>query len=181
MVTVSRSAHNKRLQQSMLRSAAEQQALSVMIKYKVILLILAMVLTGCAKSKTEFSVLPEDFAHRFDRLFLSEEPLRYQDNAALLKAIKIEQLSQSEKKIIRIKIKKFLSSGYKNRGYTKDSHLTGVASPYAFLRLQSIQLLGEIGEKEDINYIESLREKSDTEHPLFKEERNKAIEIIKAR
>ena len=152
-----------------------------MKKYKIILLVIVVFLIGCAKDKTEFNTLPTDFVYRFDMLFLSEEPLRYQDNVALLKAINIEQLNLSERKIIRIKLRKFLSHGCENRSYTKNSYLTGVASPCAFLRLESIQLLGDIGEKEDISFIESLWKQHKGDHSVFEENCNKAIEKLKKR
>ena len=152
-----------------------------MKKYKIILLVMVVLLAGCTKSKNESSALPADFVNRFNRLFLSEEPLRYQDNVAILKAIKIEQLNLSDQKIIRIKIKIFFSHGCQNRDYAKDSWMTGVASPCAFLRLQSIQLFGDVGENADVKFIEGLREQNVAEHPLFKEGCNKAIEKIKNR
>jgi len=124
------------------------------------------------------STLRTDFSTEFDRLFLSNEPLRYQDNVALLEAISIEELNIEEKKLIKAKIKQFLSIENQQREYTPDSQHTGVASEMAFLRLQAIQLLAEVGTSADVEFISKIIKNPEGEHPLFEEECIKAIEKI---
>ena len=124
------------------------------------------------------SILQSVFSTEFDRLFLSNEPLRYQDNVAFLDAIPVEELSTPEKDLLKTKLKLFLSLQNQDREYALDSVLTGVASVIAFLRLQAIQVLGEVGTREDVEFIQNLVSNPEGEHPLFEEECKKAIEKL---
>jgi len=125
------------------------------------------------------SDLPADFVERFDRMFLSSEPLRYQDNVALLDSIDAERLSALDRETVRSKLKSFLSARDVNRGYADDCMQTGVADPFAFLRLQSVRVLARVGAAEDVPFLRGLDTSRDAEHPLFKEEVQKAIELLK--
>lgn len=60
-------------------------------------------------------------------------------------------------------------------------HFTGIASPIAFLRLQSVRLLSEVGTKRDIDFVQNLDKNLEKEHPVFDEECEKAIEKLKNR
>jgi hypothetical protein len=57
---------------------------------------------------------------------------------------------------------------------------TGAASEIAFLRLQALQVLADIGTKEDAAFIRHLDARAD-EHPLFDEECRKAIKRLETR
>ena len=140
---------------------------------------------GCAKDAggpphVEMGLRP-DFSEEFDRLFLSEEPLRYQDNVQFLSFVRDAPLHQKEKAVVGAKLKRFLSSGSQDRPYAPDTQVTGVASPLAFLRLQAVQMLSEIGTREDAAFILSLDTQSREEHPSFDEECQKAVEKLRAR
>jgi hypothetical protein len=124
------------------------------------------------------SILQSDFSTEFDRLFLSNEPLRYQDNVAFLDTIPVEELSAAEKDLLKTKLKLFLSHKNQDREYAPDSELTGVASGIAFLRLQAVRVLGEIGTREDIEFIQNLETNPEGEHPLFETECKKTIEKL---
>ena len=153
---------------------------------KRILLILFVLLglIGCTQQYPQTptpknnSALRSDFSTEFDRLFLSNEPLRYQDNIAFLEAIRLEELSTAEKDLIRTKLKQFLSIENQNREYAPDSEHTGVASEIGFLRLQAIQVLVEVGTRKDVEFIQNLVNNPGREHPLFEDECNKAIEKL---
>jgi hypothetical protein len=127
------------------------------------------------------STLRYDFSTEFDRLFLSNEPLRYQDNIAFLEAIWLEELSTAEKDLISTKLKQFLSMENQNREYAPDSEHTGVASEIAFLRLHAVHVLAEVGTRKDVEFIQNLVNNPEREHPLFEDECNKAIEKLNDR
>ena len=138
--------------------------------------VVALGASGCRKDasrthsrKVDANLRP-DFESEFDRLFLSGEPLRYQDNVGFLKSIQVTALNPAEREIVRTKLKRFLSAKIEKREYAKDSEHTGVASEIAFLRLQALQLLALVGTREDIEFIENLDFSSEREHPLFSEE-----------
>ena len=143
-----------------------------------------MWLTGCTQQSQQpptpkiIITLRSDFSAEFDRLFLSNDPLRYQDNVAFLDAIRLEELSTTEKDLLKTKLKHFLSLENQNREYAPDSQHTGVASEIAFLRLQAVQVLGEVGIREDVEFIQNLVNYPEREHPLFEDECNKAIEKL---
>ena len=124
------------------------------------------------------SVLRSDFSTEFDRLFLSNEPLRYQDNVAFLDTIRLEELNTAEKNLIKTKLKQFLSIENQNREYAPDSEHTGVASEIAFLRLQAIQVLAEVGTRTDVEFIYNLVNNPEREHLLFEDECKKVIEKL---
>lgn len=160
--------------------------LSVMKRSLLILLVLSG-LFGCTQQYPQTpapiftSTLRNDFSREFDRLFLSNEPLRYQDNAAFLEDIRFEELNTAEKDLIRTKIIQFLSLENQDREYAVDSIHTGVASEIAFLRLQAIQVLAEVGIREDVEFIQNLVNNPVGEHPLFVDECEKAIEKLNDR
>ena len=124
--------------------------------------------------------LPPEFEAEFDRLFLSQEPLRYQDNVQFLESIQGLDLNTQERERVSEKLKQFLITEPKPRSYAPDSIHTGVASEIAFLRLQAIQLLAEIGTVEDAEFIRNLKASRD-EHPLFNEECQKAVEKLESK
>jgi hypothetical protein len=124
------------------------------------------------------SGLPVDFVERFDRMFLSSEPLRYQDNVALLDSIDTERLSALDRETVRSKLKSFLSVRDIDRGYADDCAQTGVADPLAFLRLRSVQILARVGSMDDVPFLRGLDTLRDAEHPLFEEECKKAIAAL---
>jgi hypothetical protein len=122
--------------------------------------------------------LAPDFEVEFERLFLSEEPLRYQDNEAYLSAIQPEALSMAERTIVVENLKQFLLLEDQARDYAPDSLHTGVASEIAFLRLQSVQLLAQVGTSADIDFIQALTHDLEGEHPLFLETCELAIDDL---
>jgi len=160
--------------------------LSIMKRTLLILYVLSM-LMGCTQQSSQPPApqddmgLRPDFSTEFDRIFLSQEPLRYQDNVAFLKSIKASELSSAERNLVKTKLKEFLSAKIENREYAPDSEHTGVASEIAFLRLQALQVLVEVGTKEDIKFIHSLDKNPEREHPVFAAECEKAIEKLKNR
>ena len=93
----------------------------------------------------------------------------------------MEELSTAEKDLIRTKLKQFLSIENQNREYAPDSEHTGVASEIAFLRLQAIHVLAEVGTRKDVEFIQKLVKNTEREHPLFEAECNKAIEKLSDR
>lgn len=135
------------------------------------------------------ATLPPDFTKEFDRLFLSTEPLRYQENTRFLDLIELERLSEAERSLLRERLISFLhASGpdgfLSHREIAPDSLHTGVASEFATLRLRTVDLLGEIGEQPDLSFLESLCKKGlkpPGEHPLFKGRCKKAMKSIQRR
>lgn len=154
------------------------------MKKTPLILFVLLGLLGCSQQSPqappqEFnSILKSDFLTEFDRLFLSNEPLRYQDNAAFLEAIPVVELSSPEKDLLKTKLKLFLSLQNQDREYAPDSAHTGVASEIAFLRLQAVQVLAEVGTREDVEFIQNLVNNPNEEHPLFESECKKAIEKL---
>ena len=143
----------------------------------------AVGLAACAQQSAPPQVnpgLPPDFSVEFDRLFLSQEPLRYQDNKGLLASIQKAKLNPKERELVRVKLKEFLSAKPKPRPYAPNSMHTGVASEISFLRLQALQILAKIGTKEDAAFIRHLDARAD-EHPLFDEETKEAIKRLETR
>jgi hypothetical protein len=121
-----------------------------------------------------------EFESEFDRLFLSQEPLRYQDNVQFLSSIQKAKLNPEEMELVRAKLKEFLSTEPEPRPYAPDSIHTGVASEISFLRLQAVQILGEIGTKGDAAFIRNLDIRTD-EHPLFDGECEETIKQLETR
>lgn len=154
------------------------------MKKTLLILFTLIALIGCSQQTPPTSTLEinntlrSDFSTEFDRLFLSNEPLRYQDNVAFLDTIPVEELSAAEKDLLKTKLKLFLSHKNQDREYAPDSELTGVASGIAFLRLQAVQVLGEIGTREDVEFIQNLQTNPEGEHPLFETECKKTIEKL---
>ena len=143
------------------------------MKNNLLILFVFVWLIGCNQHSSQppttniNSTLQSDFSVEFDRLFLSDEPLRYQDNVAFLEVIRLQELSIKEKHLVKIKLKQFLSIENQDREFASDSVHTGVASEIAFLRLQAIHILAEIGTMNDIEFIQSLVNNPEGEHPLF--------------
>ena len=154
------------------------------MKKTLLILFVLLGLIGCSQqfplppSPKINNTLGVDFSTEFDRLFLSNEPLRYQDNVTFLDPIPVEDLSTAENDLIKTKLKQFLSLKNQNREYAPDSVHTGVASEIGFLRLQAIQVLAEVGTREDVEFIQNLVGNPEWEHPLFDEECKKAIEKL---
>ncbi len=154
------------------------------MKKTLLILFTLLALVGCSQQSPQppspeiNNILRSDFPTEFDRLFLSNEPLRYQDNVAFLDAIPVEELSAEEKDLLKTKLKQFLSLQNLDREYAPDSVHTGVASEIAFLQLQAVQVLGEVGTREDIEFIHNLVKNPEGDHPLFEEECKKAIEKL---
>ncbi len=157
------------------------------MKRTLLILFVLLGLIGCTYQSPQTpsleinNTLRSDFSTEFDRLFLSNEPLRYQDNFGFLEAIRLEELSIAEKDLIKTKLKQFLSIEDQNREYAPDSEHTGVASEIAFLRLQAIQVLAEVGTRNEIEFIHNLVNNPEREHPLFEDECKKAIEKLSVR
>lgn len=157
------------------------------MKRTLLILFALLGLIGCTQqysrtpTPTIKNTLRSDFSSEFDRLFLSNEPLRYQDNVAFLEAIRPEELSTAEKDLIRTKLIQFLTIENQNREYAPDSEHTGVASEIAFLRLQAIRVLAEVGRRQDVEFIQNLVNNLEREHPLFEDECNRAIEKLSDR
>ena len=145
------------------------------MKRDLFILSVLLGLIGCTQQSPQpptpkiNSTLRSDFSTEFDRLFLSNKPLRYQDNVAFLKAIRLDELSTSEKYLLKTKLKQFLSIENHNREYALESEHTGVASEIAFLKLQTIQVLAEVGTKQDVEFIQNLANNPEVEHPLFED------------
>jgi len=151
------------------------------MKRTLLILFVLLGLIGCSQQSPTPEInssLRSDFSTEFDRLFLSNEPLRYQDNVVFLEAIRLEELSSAEKNLIKTKLKQFLFIENQNREYALDSEHTGVASEIAFLRLQAIQVLAEVGTSADVEFIYNLVNNPEGEHPLFEDECKKAIEKL---
>ena len=153
----------------------------------LIILFVLSVLIGCTQQSLQppspivNNTLRSDFSTEFDRLFLSNDPLRYQDNVAFLESIRLEELSTAENDLIKTKLKQFLSIENQNREYAPDSEHTGVASEIAFLRLLAIQVLADVGTRKDVEFIQNLADNPEAEHPLFEDECKKAIEKLNDR
>jgi hypothetical protein len=146
-------------------------------------LCLVVGLAACAEQSARLQVkpsLPPDFSAEFDRLFLSQQPLRYQDNERFLGSVQEAKLSPKEREVVRAKLKEFLSAKARPRPYAPNSRPTGVASEIAFLRLQALRVLAEIGTKEDAAFLRHLNARAD-EHPLFGEESKAAIKRLETR
>ncbi|MCD4817223.1 MAG: hypothetical protein K8S23_00850 [Candidatus Cloacimonetes bacterium] len=163
--------------------SGEDTTLFVMKKALIILFVLSGFI-GCIQRSPQppsskiNNTLKSDFSTEFERLFLSNEPLRYQDNVTFLKNIRLKELSTTEKNLLKSKLKIFLSLENRNREYALDSQHTGVASEIAFLRLQAIQIFGEVGTKKDAEFIQNLLNNIEREHPLFEDECQKAIKKL---
>jgi len=157
------------------------------MKRTLLILFVLSGLLGCTQQSpypptpTINNTLGSDFSTEFDRLFLSNEPLRYQDNVAFLEAVRLDELSIAEKDLLKTKLKHFLSIENPNSEYAADSEHTGVASEIAFLRLRSVQVLAEIGTRMNVEFIIKLGHNPEREHPLFAEECKKAIETLNDR
>lgn len=154
------------------------------MKKTLLILFVLLGLVGCSQQSPQTpspeinNTLRSDFSTEFNRLFLSNEPLRYQDNVTFLDAIPVEELRGAEKDLLKTKLEQFLSLKNQDREYAPDSAHTGVASEIAFLRLQAIQVLAKVGTKKDVEFIQNLLNNIDGEHPLFEAECKKAIEKL---
>ena len=151
----------------------------------VLLACAALALVACAPRSepspvVETSLTP-GWESEFDRLFLSLEPLRYQDNVQFLASIDGAALSPRERELVRSKIKEFLSSQPKPRPYAPDSEHTGVSSEISFLRLQAVEALAKVGARYDASFIRNLEAVPGGEHPLFDEACQNAIETLESR
>jgi hypothetical protein len=154
------------------------------MRKSLIVFLILLGLVGCSggyspsHTPTPNGLFRADFSAEFDRLFLSNQPLRYQDNLAFLEGIRVEELASHEKDLVRVKLKQFLSLEEYHREYAPDSLHTGIASEIAFLRLYAIQLLVEVGTWEDVEFIQNLVHIPEGEHPLFEDECQSAVEKL---
>jgi len=163
------------------------------MKSLLVTILIAYALVGCSqqpasqpqwvleKDKPAKAGLKPNFETEFDRLFLSQEPLRYQDNVEFLSSVQKTKLNQKQIAIVRGKLKEFLFAKPKARQYAPDSEHTGISSETSMLRLQAVQLLADIGTKEDADFIRTIDTKGWDEHPLFDEECQKAIKTLESR
>lgn len=155
------------------------------MKRSLIVWFILLGLAGCeggyspSHTPTTDSLLSADFSTEFDRLFLSNQPLRYQDNLAFLESIQVDELTPQEKDLVGLKLKQFLLLEEHHREYAPDSLHTGVASEIAFLRLGAVQILAEVGTEEDVDFIQNLVHHPEGEHPLFEDECQRAIEKLR--
>lgn len=163
----------------------QRWAVSVMKRTLLLNLLVLALCAGCTHPSAhtpaphvELNLKP-NFSAEFDKLFLSQEPFRYQDNVRFLSSIQGANLGPPDKELVKAKLKQFLSAKIEERPYAPDSDHTGIASEMAFLRLQSVQILTEIGTREDAAFIRDLNTESREEHPLFRKECQKAIEKLK--
>jgi hypothetical protein len=106
------------------------------------------------------SGLPEGFARRFDRLFLSTEPVRYRDNVKLLAAVDVKRLNAAETGLLRSKLRSFLTSDQSTRKDAPGSDMPGRAPSLAFLRVKAVGLFGQVGTKEDVGFLRGLDAKA---------------------
>ena len=151
----------------------------------VLLACAALALVACSPRSdpspvAEASLVP-GWESEFDRLFLSLEPLRYQDNVQFLASVDSAALSPQERELIRTKLKEFLSSQPKPRPYAPDSEHTGLSPEVSFLRLQAVGVLAKVGARGDASFIRNLEAVPGGEHPLFDEACQKAIETLESR
>ena len=144
-----------------------------MLKFFVLFIVLGAIVFGCGDKQVLRTIPPQaslqpDFAQEFDRLFFSLEPLCYNKSSALIANVPRKGLSEEERDLVRDKLRKFLWATPTNRRYDYSCGMTGVASPEAFLALDAIDLLAEIGTRDDAGFIRSLRSMLRfTPHPLF--------------
>jgi hypothetical protein len=155
------------------------------MKKALFIICIAWALVGCSRQApaphVESSLGPE-FESQFDRLFLSQEPLRYQDNVQFLSSIQKGKLNPKEIDLVRSRLKAFLQSNQSGRKYAPDSELTGRAPPLAFLKVKSVFLLGNIGTQADIPFIENLDDNASGFPPdAFKRARREAVDKIRNR
>jgi hypothetical protein len=155
-----------------------------------LLITLSVLLVTCTPSRSNPTFTPQpitpevpsaldpEFSSEFDRLFLSHDPLRYQDNREFLQAIPLENITPQDVDLVRTKLKVFLSLQDHHREYAPDSEHTDVASEIAFLRLGAVQILAQIGTTEDAHFLAKLEFNPGGEHPLFENECRKAIESL---
>ena len=154
------------------------------MKRILFILMILIALVGCDRQSTtpyNKNTVGSEFSAEFDRLFLSDEPLRYQDNVAFLDTIRLKELSNTENNLIKSKLKQFLSIENQNREYAPDPEHTGIASEIAFLRLQAIQVLAEVGTSADVEFISNIINNPEGEHPLFEDECKNAIQKLNDR
>ncbi|MCX6826440.1 MAG: hypothetical protein NTV06_04110 [candidate division Zixibacteria bacterium] len=156
------------------------------MKRKLLIIILFLLFANqLAVAETS---LPDNFEADFNRLFLSTEPLRFQDNIALLDKIEaaIPNLSQDEQDLVRGKSRRYLLVSQPgefaiSRVYAPDCLQTGVAAPVAFLRLTAVDMLGKIGNEDDADFINNLDKNKNFNHPYFEEICKKAVNYIQTK
>ncbi|UCD53054.1 MAG: hypothetical protein JSW27_10515 [Phycisphaerales bacterium] len=167
------------------REPWQGRAVFVMKRTLLLNLLVLALCAGCTQQSAHAPAPPvegnlkPDFSAEFDRLFLSQEPFRYQDNVRFLSSIQNASFGLPDKELVRAKLRQFLSNQIEERPYAPDSDHTGVASEMAFLRLQSVQILADIGTAEDAVFIRGLTTESREEHPLFRKECQEAMEKLK--
>lgn len=102
---------------------------------------------------------------RFDALFLSDTPLRYQDCHSLLSWLDSEaHLDAKEHRWVCSKLRDFLKRKTA-RPVAPDSDLTGIAPPEAILRYYAVYLLGKFGATKDIPFLEEFAKTDESTLP----------------
>jgi hypothetical protein len=126
------------------------------IAYLLGLLLAASCLAGEAgMSRASAEGQTNQVAH-FDGLFLTDEPLRYQDCHSLLSWLDREsRLDAKERLTVCAKLRTFLNRKTA-RPLAPDCQLTGLAAPEAILRAYAARLLGKYGTVDDIPFLQEV-------------------------
>ena len=130
------------------------------------------------------------FPITFDRLFLSNQPLRYHDSNDLLSGVDHAQrngdLSSEDKRVVADKLVRFLRRKDLPSADPQGG-VTGIAPMRATLRVYAIQLLGKLGQPKDVSVLKELLIADRTQHPelfdhpSFDDACKEAIEAIEKR
>jgi len=127
----------------------------------VLILAMCILVAGCIQGPsidtepgTSFS--PAGFTKDFNRLFLSDTPLRYDDSHSFLSWLDHEaRMSEADHRVVCSHLKQFLKRTTPREIDPRGSE-TGVAPPEAVLRAYAVGLLGKFGAVEDIPFLKSL-------------------------
>ena len=102
---------------------------------------------------------------RFDALFLTDTPLRYQDCHSFLSWLDYEaHLDAKQERWLCSRLSDFLNRKTA-RPLASDSALTGVAPPEAVLRQYAVRLFGKFGAIEDVPFLEKFAETDESSLP----------------
>lgn len=136
------------------RTSTLAETMKTMASYILGLLLAASCVAGEDGTKGTAAEGQTNQLARFDGLFLTNAPLRYQDCHSLLCWVDYEShLDAKGKLAVCAKLKAFLSRKTARR-LAADSTLTGLAAPEAILRAYAAHLLGKLGTAEDISFLE---------------------------
>ena len=141
------------------------------------------VLPGCSTTPqpapVALSTLDAGFEAQFDPMFLSQQPLRYQDARALLDALEAKHFAPAESSRVAARMKRYLALPPTQRAAAADSTATGVATETAMLRLQALRLVAQFGTPEDIPFVRDLAAHP-REHPYFEQQRAEALRDLRS-